>query len=479
MRRPLRIFALAVALPALLLPGTAGAADSSVRDRLYLLSSDDDYLYWSADPLDPELGVGSTSRICGNGLYGIPGRSKPCLTGVDLTNGSRLYSLFFMPGSLLGENVTWSSTEPLKFHIEGAVNTFGAPYTLHLALQKDTENVESVPATQTSPGVWEGELPAGAPLSPSRINFLTVRVRTQAPAAIIDLELGGASYVELPRPFAVRTVPDLLREDVYRPAPTSYSSETRSFSFNDANWSSRTFTGTTGPLREFSFQLDQRSEILFVWVELFDSAFVQDVRSGRQPDPEKVRQGASVRLFRDGVKLDHSGTGNGGGGFGTEALAVPDVAPGPLTLQVDSANEDTPNRPFTVHVVEIRGERTLGMMRWTFLRPTSLRMPMTGLCPAASEPVPATDEVRSLALDLDWKSEAPGIPRFTPSYSLPDVGGFPCGEAGTGDEVRLNIPREHIWYVGATPSHDSLHVSVHDTSFEITARYTYSAPPAA
>jgi hypothetical protein len=479
MRRPRFLVALTVVLPALLLSGTAGAATSPQYDRLYLLGADTDYLYWGVDRFDPELGAGSVSRICGAAVYGIPDRSKPCLSGLVNTDGTRMFTLFFLPGSLLDESVTWSSAQPLRFHVEGAINTFGAPSTLHFIVQKGTDIVESPAATQTAPGVYEGEMSGGGPLTGNRVNFLGVRIRTSAPLAMITLDLAGKSYLQLPRAFSSRSVPDLVREDTYQPAPTSFASPTRALTFNDADWSVRSFTGTTGALRSFDLATTRKAEILMAWVEVFDTAFMQDIKQGREPDPNKVRQGAALRLMRGGDELDHSGNGNGIGGIGSEALSVLDLPAGPLTLQVDSANEDeTQGIPFTVYVLEINGERTLRTLRWSFQQGPTLRVPSVGLCPRASEPVPATDEVRSLALDLDWQTEAPGIPAWTPAFDLPGVGAFPCGEAGTGDEVRLTVPAEQVWYVGATPAHDSLHVSDYDTTFQMTARYVYSAPPA-
>lgn len=479
MRRSLRVFALSIVVPALLLSGVAGASISPTYTRLNLLAADSDYLYWSVDRFDPELGVSAVSRTCGANVYSLPGHSKPCLSGVNLADGSRLYSLFFLPASVLEENVTWSVAEPLKFHLEGTINTLGAPYTVHFVLQKGTDIVESPAAAQTAPGVWEGQISTGSPLSSKGVNILAIRVRTPAPAATIQLNLAGRSFLELPRAFPIRGVPDLVRDDTYSTQPTSLATATRSFTFNDAQWETRSFTGRTGPLREFSFDLAQKAEILMAWVEVFDSTFVQDIERGRPPNPQKIRQGAAIRLSRDGSEIDHSGFGNGVGGWGTEALAVLDLAPGPLTLTVDSANEDeSQSMPFTVHVLEVRGERTLRSMRWKFTQTNSLRLPSVGVCPGAAEPIPATDEVRSIALDLDWDSAAVGIPAWTIRFDLPGVGSFPCGEAGTGDELRLTIPTEQVWYVGATPSQDSLHVSAYDTTFELQAEYVYSAPPA-
>ncbi len=476
---PGRLIAAIVLVPALLIPATTPAAAAPASDRIYLLGADTDYLYWGPDRLDPELGLRSASRFCGVRIDAVPGQSKPCLSGVDPAGGSRTHSLFFLPGSVVTEKITWTGAQPLRFHIEGAFNTFGFPYTVHFVIQKGAAPAESPAAREIAPGVWEGEITSGSPWTTDTVTLLQVRVRTAAPVATIRLELGGKSYLQLPRPFGVSSAPELLDGDVYRPAPSSYATATRSFAFNDGNWAERAFSGTTGPLREFAFDLGQRAEILLAWVEVFDSAFVQDVRAGRPPNAEKLRQGAALRLSRDGQLLGHSGNGNGVAGLGTMALALLDVPPGPLTLAVDSANEDPAQAvPFKLHVLEVRGERTLRSMRWSFLQDRSFRS-AAGLCPASYEVVPATDEVRSIALDLDWDSSAPGVPKFTPRFDLPGVGSFACGEAGTGDTLRLNIPIEQVWYVGATPSQDSSHVSAYDTSFQMTAHYTYSTPPAA
>lgn len=85
MRRP-TILALTVLLPALLLSGPSAQAGSQPQsDRIYLLASDSDYLYWGADATDPELGVSSISRICGTNYF-IPQEARPCLVGIDAGN---------------------------------------------------------------------------------------------------------------------------------------------------------------------------------------------------------------------------------------------------------------------------------------------------------------------------------------------------------------------------------------------------------
>lgn len=478
MRRPPRLFALIVVLPALLLSGTSSSAITSPRaDKLYLLSSDAEYLYWSPDAADPELGVGTLSRMCGTNYIGVD--PKPCLMGINASNQTRTFNLSFMPAASLGEEITWSAGAPLRFHIEGNINTFGVPYTVQLVLQKGSTAIVSNAATQTAPGVWDGQISSGAPMNLSDVNLLVVRVTTQAPAAMVELRLGGRSYLELPRPFAMHGVPDLVRAETFRPEPSSFRTGTRTFAFNDRNWATQSFTGRTGAVREFPFTLPAKAEVLLAWVEVLDRSFAHTVRSG-SPDPQTALHGASVAVLRDGEEIDHSGGGAGAAGIGTEALAALDVAPGPLTLTVTSANKDEGQSvPFAVHVLEVRGERTLQMMRWRFMQGQSSRLVATATCPRYFEPVPATDEVRSVALDLDWDSVSP-LPKYTLQFDLPGIGSFPCGEAGIGDELRFTFPAaERVSYVGAVAAYDSIHATAHDTVFEMTARYIYSAPPAA
>ncbi len=482
MRRPPRLIALTVVVPVLLLSGSpSSGAVAPQSDRLYLLGADTDYLYWSPDPLDSELGLGSVSRTCGLNYTGVD--AKPCVVGIDPGSSLRTHSLFFLPGAALDQPVTWSTAAPLRFRLEGAFNTFGVAYTVHVILQKGRTQVLSAPATETAPGVWEGQITSGGPLAPAGVNQLGVRVITEAPVAGIDLRLGGKSYVQLPGPFAMHGTADLMRADTFRPEPNILQTGTRTFGFNDRNWALQSFTGTTGPVREFSIDVPAKPEVFLAWVEARDHTFTQSVGSA-SPDPQALLQGASVKLFRDGKLIGHSYSPTGGdgptGGLGTAALAVLDLAPGPLTLAVNSARDDEGQGiPFSLHVLEVRGERTLRMMRWQFMHVRSARLLATAVCPNRLEPVPATDEVRSLALDLDWESASP-LPKYTVAFEIADVGEYQCGQVGTGDELRLTLPpAERVSMVGAAPAYGSIHLTAYDTMFEMTARYTYSPVPPA
>jgi hypothetical protein len=98
-------------------------------------------------------------------------------------------------------------------------------------------------------------------------------------------------------------------------------------------------------------------------------------------------------LSREGEVIAHSTIEAARAGIGTEGLAHTDLPPGPLTLEVDSADEQGNQLPFTAYVLEIHGERTLAGMRWRFFEPSSRRVPVYAQCPALLEQLPVTDEV--------------------------------------------------------------------------------------
>jgi hypothetical protein len=64
---------------------------------------------------------------------------------------------------------------------------------------------------------------------------------------------------------------------------------------------------------------------------------------------------------------------------------------------------------------------------------------------------------------------------WTLRYSLPGVGGFPCGEGGNGDRVRFTIPGARVAYVGAVPARDTMFVSDRMTLFDLDVRFAYGA----
>jgi hypothetical protein len=479
-----RIFAaagLAVGLViALIGPATAGPS----YQRLYYMGAETDYLYWSVDPSDPELGSATISRTCGLGtVWGIQGVSKPCLRGINPGSGYT-YNMYFLPASALGAPVSWDAANPLKFHLELTAES-PVPYTVHLTIQKGTSVVESPAATQVSPGVWEGTVTSGAPIDPLQATLLGVRVRTLSERVTMQLKARGASYIELPQAVPAHSVADLQAQDSYQPAPSSLTTGQRSFTFNDENWSVQTFEGTLrdGSEQGFAFAMGRDAEFVLAWVEAYDSPFTDDVLDGRSPDSRKLTDSMTMELRQNGDVVETGGNPFGGQ-RGMDALGVMDLPAGDVELRVKGTARSQ-GYPYKAYVLAVHGARTLRSMRWTFTEnggidplPAS-RLPVAGVCPASVEPVPVTSEVTTYSADIDWESHGLPPPRYTLRFQLPGVGDFPCSEAGTGDRVRFTVPGERVAYLGATPAYDATFYPPWDVVFRMEVRYTYSPPPQA
>jgi len=443
------------------------------HDRIYLMASGTEYLHWTVDPTDPELDQGLTVRTCGaTRTQGVPGHSKPCLTGgLGL---DRTHNLYFAPASLLETPFSWSAADPLRFHFELEVEA-SQPYTVHGVLQLGAGLATSEPATEVAPGVWEGAITSGAPFGNAPVEYVGVRVASQSPSVTMRIKTGGESYLELPQTVGAKAVPDLLREDVYAPEPTSYASSTRTLRFNDDAWQAWTFTGDAGEVATFDLDLPAPAVALVAWAELYDSPFLYDVRRGRPADARRGLDGVAVRLLRDGEEVAHGAGPYIGEGIGS--MAATGIGTGALGLEVSGLDQTDDPLPYEAHLVAVYGDRTLASMRWRSPADYDFRIPSIASCPAAIEPFPVTPEVTTFHVDLDWDTAAAGVPSWTLRYDMPGVGAFPCSEGGTGDNVRFTVPGERVWYVGGTPAYDSLHVSAFDTVFDFEVRYAYTPPP--
>lgn len=443
------------------------------HDRIYLMAAGTEYLHWTVDPTDPELDQGLVVRHCGaTRTQGIPGHSKPCLTGgLGL---DRTHNLYFVQASLFETRPAWSPTDPLRFHFELEVDSL-SPYDVRLVLQQGTGAIESPPATEVSPGVWEGELGAGGPLGTMPVEYLGVRISTQSQAVTMRLKTGGESWIELPEPVGAKGVPDLVRDDTYAPAPNALSSDTHTLRFNDEAWESWSFTGDAAEIRTFDLDLPDRAVALYAWADLFDTPFLYDVRRGRPADVRKVLDGVGLRLLRDGAEIEHGDGPIDAQGVGT--MAGTSLLAGSYELEVHAYNETDDPLPYTAHVVAVYGDRTLASIRSRAPSHEHFRLPVIAACPRAMQAIPVTPEVTTFHMDLDWETDAPGVPSWTIRYDMPQVGGSPCSEGGIGDNVRFTVPGERVWFMGATPAYDSLHVSPYDTVFDFHVRYTYTAPP--
>ncbi len=466
-----------------ILPLIPLAAQAQAAERVYLLAADTGHLYYSVDASDPEASVSTIRRRC-PALTGIPIPTHPCLSGLNIAGRHHIHSLFWMPGALFDAPASWSAANPLRFHLELDVDT-EVEHTVHLGLQKGAHQVESPPATEISPGVWEGTLPTGGPLgSPDSVDDLIyVRVRTPAPSIVVTMRSAGASYLELPHPAKASGVPQLLREHTYRPDPSSFATSQRKFWFNDGAWDVDSFEGDLTVSRRFETQLSRRAEMVIAWVEAFKTPFVHDIVTGGQPDVRKVTNTPVISLLRDGEEIAQGGN-NGATGRGEDALAVTAVDAGPLTLEVRPPQLGDHSYPYTAHVLVVYGARTLERMRWSFQidhegQLPVFRTPAGVSCPGRYEVVPTTAATTTFSLDLDWDTEAAGLPRYTIGFSLPTAGSFGCAQTGSGDRMRITIPGQRVWNVGAALAPGTTFVSWHDTVFEMDVRYAYRPPSAA
>lgn len=451
-----------VAALALLLVGTVSSvrATSSVTQhrRIFLLGGEGGAAYWGVDPADPELSRVAITRHCGE------------LSRVDPATSS-CQGFAFMPASTLVGRPAGGG--PIRFHLELSLVP-AVPIDVTVRVQEDTSLSEGL-ATEVAPGVWEGTIEDPTPFS-GRVNLVTVGIRAAVPEFDASIGAAGRSWLELPKPFTARSVPDLIQADQHRPEPTTYTGGTRTLRFNDRRWLSASFEGALDRTRTFAFDLPEQARTLIAWVDVFDSPIVYDALRGRQPDPAELENAPRVSLTRDGEEIAR-GT-NGGYRFrGQDALAVFDVAPGPLTLTVTDETWDPDGGgarlPYKLHVVAMHGERTLAGMHWTTSAMGDFNAPLVASCGYGQEVIPVSDDVTTFKVALDWDSEAPGLPAWTIRYDLPTVGDMVCGDVGNRLRFTVDVP-ERVWLIGPAPAADATYVSNGDTVFDWDVTYTYA-----
>lgn len=439
-------------------------------DRLYLMGSPTDHLNWSVDPADPELSLTTVRRHCGTAAPSTSG-SKPCLTGSSGT--ARTYNITFFAASVLDESVTFSSAQPGTFRLALEVNS-PVPYTVHFVNQQNLQQTESPAATQVSPGVWEGKLTAGtvADKDTGTMAF-QVRVRTdvQAPVELL-LRTSGASYLQLPEAVAARSVPMMAAQDTYAPAPSTLTRGTRSFRFNDDQWEVASFTGDLGATKKFTTQVAREAALAIAWVDVFETPHAYDVLRRQPGDPLKLTDMPILSLDADGAHLANGGNLTHERGRGMDAAAAVGIPPGPLNLTVSRNRDGQGAQTYTAHILVVYGQRTLAGMRWRW-HPvenepfTPFRLVGVGGCTQRREPVPLLPTVVSYRYTVGWDSANPQLQKWTPSYDQPGSGSMHCGEAGTGNSVRITKPEQSVRMFSATPPQDAQFLSTgRDTVFD-------------
>jgi hypothetical protein len=331
-------------------------------------------------------------------------------------------------------------------------------------MQRAAGRATSAPATEISPGVWEGTLTAAGTLGGDHLDMLVIRVTSMSPVHRMELTTGGASWIDLPRPVAAFSVPQLLARSPQPEQPQVYSSATRTVTLNDDAWQARTFTGTLDAEKTFSFDDPRPAEAVMAWVDLPDTPPLSDALSGRAPSPANAVNTPTLSINLDGANLDN-------GNRTAAAVAVPG---GSFTVRVgrSAASQAT---PYTLHVLSIYGERTLQQMRWRFPAGQAAFTAYGGMC-GSYHGVPTTSAATTVAVDVDASSGNPlSRNAWVPIYVIPGIGEVPCGEGDRGSEVRLLAPREdYRWRIGAAPMRrEAPVISASDTVVEMDVRWSY------
>ncbi|HYH27297.1 MAG TPA: hypothetical protein VEA19_00805 [Actinomycetota bacterium] len=442
--------------------GGVSAAVDTETTKLYLLASDEDFLYWSPDPADPEMAALSAYRSC------APHYPAGLCTGASAAGGLSM-TMPFLPGAVLEGPVDWGSGRPLRFHIEADLTT-STPATVHAIAGSSAGLYESAAATQVAPGVFEGTIDAGHQVFPGDVLALGVRVRVPEAVRVTmaaEIRTAGQSWIEFPGDLPIAPVPELLKRSTYARSPSSYATPDRSFRFNDRAWESFVFTGNLSEAQTFSVPLDRPAAAVVGWVEGFSEPFIYGLGGG-DAGARSPFDTAFVRLISNGSEISQHR-------YSATAVDVPD---GTLEMRVEPI-EQSGERPYRAHLVVIDGERTLSSMRWRFEVPAHQHRVMnTSSCAVPLEQVPATEEVTTFRVDMNAESTNPLPKKWAMVFNVPDWvnPGF-CGTLGGGSGVRFAIGGPRVGLVGPGPAPDAATLSAYDTQFEAEVRYAYTPLP--
>lgn len=465
----------AVLAGCLMLSGVAAASTVPAYDRLYLAGADGEVLHWTVDPSDPELTVARARWDCPD--RGVPGR-RGCSTSAS----SRFYASF-VAASVLHEPVEWSADDAPRFHLDLDVESpYPFPYTVELAFQQGLSFTESQPAKEVAPGVWEGAFSGAGSWDPGSGNRIYLFIRGERPRAedlVVDLRLGGRSWIDLPVPVTGRSVPELIRRSPDTLAPKAYRTPARSFWFNDADWEVVSFSGDLTETRTFAHTLERPVAAVYGWIEANDAPFVHHAVRKREVDTRRLTDAAFVRLLRNDVEIAAGPAQNNQIGRGSNTLATVSLQPGDLALEVSQGRgTTTQDAPYQAYLLLLYGERTLQRMHWRFepsiAEPFIPLRAVAGTCVNRSEPVATPQAVSTFLVDLDWDTVGVPTAKWTIAHGYPNAIASSCGELSTGDRLRTTVPGERVWTFSPTPAPRSVFASYRDTVFEFDVRFSYA-----
>jgi hypothetical protein len=449
-------------------------AAAASAGRVYLLGSETNFLYWSTDDRDPNLQVPEISWQCGAAVSGTPAWS-PCATQ-ELGPADYVHALRFLPAAIV-QPPQWSPERPLRFTLDLAVDS-RASATVHLGLLAGGAYVESAPATEVQPGLWQGQLDQLALMDPTLDNGFFVVVRTSDPTPILNLGMQGSSYVDFPAPLHGMSAHELRFHDKLPPGKTPQTLTTgqRSFTFDDPDWQVHEFRGDLTVIRNFEVVVPRDGAFVLAWIEMFDSAMVEGASRGNAT-PAQATETGRIKLFHNG-QLVSAGSNSAMSGRGADTTIMMNPTPGTLRAEVTPL-VGSRDRPYRLYVLTVFGNRSLRSMRWRVTPQTPFGIGIsawTQTCGVPSEPIPVTEEVATLTVGFEGQSPNPAAQRWTPGFSLPGTGAFPCGEMGDGPSVDFTIPRERVMDVSAVPARSAPMASFRDTTLEMHVEYWYLHP---
>ena len=473
---------LAMTLFLVLLPLPARGVTDGQYQRMHLLGNQGKFLYWSFNPAEEEASLATMTRRCG----GVT--PDPCYRG---TINNEPYTQFsFNPLSRATSEASWGPGAPLRFHFELSVDGATPSAVQLVAFTHDGLRV-SDPATAVAPGIWEGALTSEGSINATQNAQFSLRVRFPATtppqvSPTFTLRMAGASWIELPSPVTGRSVRDMRRMAPAAPSPSSFATQSRSFSFNDGNWEAHSFQGDLAASRDFTVALPRHATGVMGIVEMFaEPAVHQAVRRG-EVGPERFTDAPTTQLVADGVVIANganSRTENAG--RGSDTVATVDAGAGPLTLRVAPAQFSTDlsaageDNKYTAYIVVIYGDRTLGQYTTSYMPRHSVQTPQAraaggGACAHPSEMLPVSSQTALVTASMFWDAITPAQ-QWTHNYAAPGFGGYPCGESGTGTEIATVLtPNSRVLSYGATLANNAASVSNRDVIIHETLRVVYS-----
>lgn len=464
-----RILVLGLLLLTAGLPGTSNASGS---DRAYLLAAPGGNMYWSVDPNEAEAPLADAIG-CGLAMQATPtSEHASCLTYFDtenLTNSPRPQrfgaTLWAMQMSRINAQSSWDASDPLRFRFEVST-TPSMPMSVHLVLSGGPQYLESPPATEVAPGVYEGTLPDPGLVKPSTYTMLAVRVYTFNMYQEIRLRTAGASWVEFPN-LDASSVSDLRRS---QPAGAGINLNlgSRAFVLNDDAYAVHEFSGSAMTGGSHPLTVAREGAVAIGWVESWrDAPLVDPVRTATEGHPF---WGMTIAL-RDGHGIVADGTEQYLAGA-HDGFSIIDLPTGDYTLDIGS-NEPLQDTGYRAFLLVLENPRTLARMRWQFHQFLGTRTPIAASCEYGSQMVPVRPEVATWRADLSWVDATHHRRDWAPNFSLPGVGDAPCAENGNAPWIRFVPTESEIAFLGAALTHDDVELSLADTNFQYDVSFTY------